>query len=42
LRFIEALLNEENLQGAKSNLRAFRDRYPDYPLPANLVPLTAK
>ena len=39
LRFIEALLDEQNPGGAKSNLRAFRDRYPDFPLPASLVPL---
>jgi hypothetical protein len=39
LRFIEALLDERNPDGAKSNLRAFRSRYPDFPLPASLVPL---
>lgn len=41
LRFIEALLDEHNPDGAKSNLRAFRSRYPDFPLPASLVPLAA-
>ena len=39
LRFIEALLDEQNADGAKSNFRAFRSRYPDFPLPASLVPL---
>ena len=28
MRFIEELLRDENLEGAKSNLRAFRNRYP--------------
>jgi len=41
LRFIESLLDEQKLEGAKANLRAFRGRYPDYPLPASLVPLAA-
>ena len=39
LRFIERLLNEANREAAKSNLRAFRARYPDLPLPAALEPL---
>jgi len=39
LRFIEALLDEPNPDGAKSNLRAFRGRYPEFPLPASLAPL---
>lgn len=41
LRFIESLLKEQNEDGAKSNLRAFRHRYPDHPLPASLAPLAA-
>ena len=41
LRFIEALLDERNRDAAISNLRAFRRRYPDFPLPATLVPLAA-
>jgi hypothetical protein len=41
LRFIETLLDEQNPEGAKSNLRAFRSQYPDFPLPASLVPLAA-
>ncbi len=41
LQFIESLLNEQNPDGAKSNLRAFRHRYPDHALPASLVPLAA-
>ncbi len=41
LRFIESLLNEQNREGAKSNLRAFRTRYPDFPLPAALMSLAA-
>jgi hypothetical protein len=41
LRFIEALLDEQNRDAAKYNLRAFRKRYPDFPLPASLVPLAA-
>ena len=41
LRFIESLLDEQNPDGAKSNLRAFRHRYPNHPLPASLVPLAA-
>lgn len=41
LRFIEMLLDDRNRDGAKSNLRAFRARYPDFPLPATLVPLAA-
>ena len=41
LRFIETLLDEQNPEGAISNLRAFRSQYPDFPLPASLVPLAA-
>jgi hypothetical protein len=41
LRFMESLLKEQKLQAAKSNLRAFRARYPDFPLPAALMPLAA-
>lgn len=41
LRFIEELLGDENREGATSNLRAFLDRYPDFPLPASLLPLAA-
>jgi hypothetical protein len=41
LRFIEALLDEQNRDAAKYNLRAFRKRYPDFPLPATLRPLAA-
>ena len=41
LRFIETLLDQQNPEGAKSNLRAFRSQYPDFPLPASLVPLAA-
>ena len=41
LRFIESLLKEQNPQAAKSNLRAFRSRYPNLPLPAALMPLAA-
>ncbi len=41
LRFIESLLNEQNRAGATSNLRAFRTRYPDFALPAALMPLAA-
>ncbi len=41
LRFIESLLKEQNPQAARSNLRAFRSRYPDLPLPAALMPLAA-
>jgi hypothetical protein len=41
LRFIEELLGDENRDGATSNLRAFLDRYPDFPLPASLLPLAA-
>ena len=41
LRFIEMLLDDRNRDGAKSNLRAFRTRYPHFPLPATLVPLAA-
>ncbi len=41
LRFIESLLKEQNQQAARSNLRAFRTRYPDFSLPAALMPLAA-
>ncbi len=41
LRFMESLLKEQNPRAARSNLRAFRARYPDYPLPAALMPLAA-
>ena len=41
LRFIESLLKEQNPQAARSNLRAFRTRYPDFSLPAALMPLAA-
>lgn len=41
LRFIQALLDEQNQAAAKSNLRAFRARYPDFPLPASLDDLAA-
>jgi hypothetical protein len=41
LRFMESLLKEQNSQAARSNLRAFRARYPDFPLPAALMPLAA-
>jgi hypothetical protein len=41
LRFIESLLKEQNPQAARSNLRAFRIRYPNFPLPAALMPLAA-
>jgi hypothetical protein len=41
LRFIEQLLADENRDGATSNLRAFLGRYPDFPLPASLLPLAA-
>jgi len=41
LRFIESLLKERNPQAARSNLRAFRTRYPNFPLPAALTPLAA-
>ncbi len=41
LRFMEALLKEQNLQAVRNNLRAFRGRYPDFPLPAALMPLAA-
>ncbi|NIM29025.1 MAG: hypothetical protein GTO67_14140 [Gammaproteobacteria bacterium] len=39
LRFIEALLEARNRDGAMSNLRAFRARYPDVQLPERLAPL---
>ena len=41
MRFIEALLDNQNRDAAQSNLRAFRSRYPDFPLPATLMPLAA-
>ena len=41
LRFIERLLNEQDREAVKSNLRAFRSRYPQLPLPAALMPLAA-
>ncbi len=41
LRFIQSLLKEQNPQAARSNLRAFRMRYPDFSLPAALMPLAA-
>jgi hypothetical protein len=41
LRFIETLLNERDREGAKSNLRAFRATYPDFPLPSTLTSLAA-
>jgi hypothetical protein len=41
LRFIEVLLEDQNRDAAQGNLRAFRGRYPDFPLPATLVPLAA-
>lgn len=41
LGFIEKLLAERDRDGALSNLRAFRARYPDYPLPPELAPLAA-
>ncbi len=41
LRFVESLLKEHNPQAARSNLRAFRARYPNFPLPAALMPLAA-
>ena len=41
LRFVESLLKEQNPQAARSNLRAFRARYPNFPLPAALMPLAA-
>ncbi len=41
LRFVESLLKEQKLQAARSNLRAFRARYPNFPLPAALMPLAA-
>lgn len=41
LRFIDVLLNAGNRAGAMSNLRAFRARYPDFPLPARLADLAA-
>lgn len=41
LRFIERLVGERDTAAARSNVRAFRARYPDYPLPAHLLTLTA-
>lgn len=41
LRFIENLLDERDREGARSNLRAFRARYPDFPLPSTLTSLAA-
>lgn len=41
LRFMAALLDAGNQTGALSNLRAFRDRYPDFPLPERLAGLAA-
>ena len=41
LRFIEVLMDDQNRDAARSNLRAFRSRYPDFPLPATLLPLAA-
>jgi hypothetical protein len=41
LRFIEGLVEAQNRDGAISNLRAFRVRYPDVPLPAELASLAA-
>jgi hypothetical protein len=35
------LLKNQKAQAAKNNLRAFRARYPDFPLPATLMPLAA-
>jgi hypothetical protein len=39
LRHIEMLLGQQSAEQAKDSLRAFRARYPDFPLPASLVPL---
>lgn len=41
LAFIEGLVEAHDIDGAKSNLRAFRRQYPDYPLPRSLAPLAA-
>ena len=41
LRFIESLLAEHNREAAKSSLRAFLTRYPDFSLPTALRPLAA-
>lgn len=41
LEFIAALLDGHDQAGAKSNLRAFRARYPDFPLSAGLAELAA-
>lgn len=41
LRLMESLLKDQKAQAAKNNLRAFRARYPDFPLPATLMPLAA-
>jgi hypothetical protein len=41
LSFIEKLLEEHDQSGAGSNLRAFRARYPDFPLPAPVAELAA-
>ena len=41
LRFIEALVEEGESAAARSNFRAFRARYPDHPLPSDLLPLAA-
>ena len=39
LRHIEMLLEQQFEERAGDSLRAFRARYPDFPLPAGLVPL---
>jgi len=39
LRHIEMLLEGQYTDLAGDSLRAFRARYPDFPLPASLVPL---
>lgn len=41
ISFIEALLDARDETGAKQNLRAFRSRFPDFPLPADLRALAA-
>lgn len=41
LRFIEALLDDQNRAEAQSNLRAFTHRYPGFPLPESLADLAA-
>jgi hypothetical protein len=35
LRHIEMLLKDHRLDEARASLKAFRSRYPDYPLPAD-------